>query len=190
MINIQNMYVFSVHNLMSLDISTYLWWSCSFARSCPTLCDLMNCSTPDFPVLHCLLEFAQLVAIESVMPFNHFILWCPLLILPSILLSIRVFSSDTHDNDLTGEKAGSPWKNTMPTLPALDLRESEWWDCSARSCLANRGRSSIGERFRGLWTVSLGPPEVPEASHAQTQGRAHPWLSSSSSSPPALASRH
>ena len=94
MINIQNMYVFSVHNLMSLDISTYLWWSCSFARSCPTLCDLMNCSTPDFPVLHCLLEFAQLVAIESVMPFNHFILWCPLLILPSILLSIRVFSSE------------------------------------------------------------------------------------------------
>lgn len=56
----------------------------------------------------------------------------------------------THDNDLTGEKAGSPWKNTMPTLPALDLRESEWWDCSARSCPADRGRSSIGERFRGL----------------------------------------
>lgn len=35
-----------------------------------------------------------------------------------------------HDNDLTCEKAGSPWKNTVPTLPALDLRESEWWECA------------------------------------------------------------
>ena len=32
----------------------------SVARSCPTLCDLMNCSTPGFPVLHYLLEFAQI----------------------------------------------------------------------------------------------------------------------------------
>ena len=28
------------------------------AQSCPTLCDPMNCSTPGFPVLHHLLEFA------------------------------------------------------------------------------------------------------------------------------------
>ena len=35
---------------------------CSFAKSCPTLCHPMNCSTPGFPGLHCLLkarEFAQ-----------------------------------------------------------------------------------------------------------------------------------
>ena len=29
------------------------------AKSCPALCNPMNCSTPGFPVLHCLLEFAQ-----------------------------------------------------------------------------------------------------------------------------------
>ena len=28
-------------------------------KSCPTLCDPMDCSTPGFPVLHYLLEFAQ-----------------------------------------------------------------------------------------------------------------------------------
>ena len=28
-------------------------------QSCPTLCDPMDCSTPGFPVLHYLLEFAQ-----------------------------------------------------------------------------------------------------------------------------------
>ena len=32
---------------------------CSVARSCSTLCDPMDCSTPGFPVLHYLPEFAQ-----------------------------------------------------------------------------------------------------------------------------------
>ena len=31
----------------------------SVAQSCPTLCNPMDCSMPGFPVLHCLLEFAQ-----------------------------------------------------------------------------------------------------------------------------------
>ena len=33
---------------------------CSFTNSCPTLCNLMDCSMPGFPVLHYLLEFAQI----------------------------------------------------------------------------------------------------------------------------------
>ena len=36
----------------------------------------------------------KLMSIESVMPSNHFILWCPLLLLPSIFPSIRVFSNE------------------------------------------------------------------------------------------------
>ena len=32
---------------------------CSVAKSCPTLCNLMDCSTPGLPVFHHLLEFAQ-----------------------------------------------------------------------------------------------------------------------------------
>ena len=32
---------------------------CSVAKLCPTLCDPMDCNTPGFPVLHCLLELAQ-----------------------------------------------------------------------------------------------------------------------------------
>ena len=32
---------------------------CSVTELCLTLCDLMNCSTPGFPVLHYLSEFAQ-----------------------------------------------------------------------------------------------------------------------------------
>ena len=34
----------------------------------------------------------KLMSIESVMPSNHLILWCPLFLLPSIFHSIRVFS--------------------------------------------------------------------------------------------------
>ena len=36
----------------------------------------------------------KLVSIESVMPSNHLILYCPLLLLPSIFPTIRVFSSE------------------------------------------------------------------------------------------------
>ena len=37
----------------------------------------------------------KLMSLESVMPSNHLILCCPLLLLPSIFPSIRVFSSET-----------------------------------------------------------------------------------------------
>ena len=32
---------------------------CSVTKSCPALCNPMDCGTPGFPVLHCLLELAQ-----------------------------------------------------------------------------------------------------------------------------------
>ena len=35
------------------------------------------------------------MSIELVMPFNHLILCCPLLLLPSVFPSIRVFSNDS-----------------------------------------------------------------------------------------------
>ena len=37
----------------------------------------------------------KLMSIESVMPSNHHILYCPLLLLPSIFPSIRVFSNES-----------------------------------------------------------------------------------------------
>ena len=63
---------------------------------CPTLCDPMDCSTPGFPLHHQLLELTKkLMSIESVMPSNHLILCYPLLLLPSVLPSIRVFSNES-----------------------------------------------------------------------------------------------
>ena len=61
----------------------------------------MDCSRPGFPVLHYLPEFAQIYinrvsdAIKSVMPSNHLILCHPILLLPSVFPSFRVFSSES-----------------------------------------------------------------------------------------------
>ena len=60
------------------------------------LCGPTDCSTPGFPVHQQLPECAlKLISIESVVPSNHLILCCPLLLLPSILPSIRVFSNES-----------------------------------------------------------------------------------------------
>ena len=46
---------------------------CSVAKSCPTLCNPMDCSTPGFPVLHYVLEFAPSHAhwVGEVMPSKN-----------------------------------------------------------------------------------------------------------------------
>ena len=67
----------------------------SVSQSCPTLCDPMNRSTPGLPVHHQLPEFTQTHVHRSVMPFSHLILCRPLLLLPPIPPSIRVFSNES-----------------------------------------------------------------------------------------------
>ena len=54
----------------------------------------MDYSTPGFPVHHQHLELAQ-TPIESVMASNRLILCGPLLLLPSIFPSLRVFSNES-----------------------------------------------------------------------------------------------
>ena len=73
----------------------FIYNCCSVAQSFPILCDPMDCSTPDFPVLHFISwGFLKLRSIESMMPSNHLILYQPIL-LPSILPGIQVFSSES-----------------------------------------------------------------------------------------------
>ena len=67
---------------------------CSVFKSCPHLC------TPVTAACHAALSFVislsllKFMCTESVMSSNHLILCCPLLLLPSIFPSIRVFSSE------------------------------------------------------------------------------------------------
>ena len=67
----------------------------SVAQSCPTLCDPMNRSTPGLPVHHQLRSSVRLMSIKSMMPSSHLILCRPLLLLPPIPPSIRVFSNES-----------------------------------------------------------------------------------------------
>ena len=60
-----------------------------------TLCDPMDCSVVGYTVLHYVLEFAQSHVYESMMQSNHLIFYHPLLLLPSIFPSLRVFSNDS-----------------------------------------------------------------------------------------------
>ena len=52
----------------------------------------MDCSTPGFPITNSW-SLLKLMSMELVMPFNHLIFCCPLLLLPSIFPSIRIFSN-------------------------------------------------------------------------------------------------
>ena len=67
----------------------------SAVQSCLTLCDPINSSTPGLPVHHHSWSLLKLMCIESVMPSNHLILCGPLLLLPSVFPSIRVFSNES-----------------------------------------------------------------------------------------------
>ena len=64
----------------------------SVIQSRPALRDHTDCSMPGCPVHHHFQRLLKLMSIESVMPSNHLILCCPLLFLPSVFPSIRVFS--------------------------------------------------------------------------------------------------
>ena len=55
----------------------------------------MDCSTPDSPSVTNSLSLLKLMSIELVMPSNNLILCCPLLLLPSIFPSIRVFCNES-----------------------------------------------------------------------------------------------
>jgi len=86
---------------------------CLVTKSCLTLCDPMNCSTPGTVSRN----FLKLMSIKSVMPSNHLILCHLLLLLPSIFPSIRKKIPISH------------FSNEKRTL-ALAIRWPKYWSFS------------------------------------------------------------
>ena len=90
-------FIFLSWKLEATWISSSSRWFCCFCsvdNSCLTFCDPMDYSMSGFPVLHYLLEFAQshvLWVSDAIQPSHPVI---PLLLLPSIFPSIRVFSNE------------------------------------------------------------------------------------------------
>ena len=89
----------------------------SVTKSCPTLCNPMDCGMSGSSVPHYLLEFAQIhVQWESVMLSNHLILCCPLLLLLSIFPSIFPIREPTEL-----QHQSSQWIFCCPLLLRLSI---------------------------------------------------------------------
>ena len=78
-----------------LNITHYSVQFSSVAQSCPTPCDPMNRSTPGLPVHHQLPEFTQAHVHRVGDAIQPSILCRPLLLLPPIPPSIRIFSNES-----------------------------------------------------------------------------------------------
>jgi len=68
---------------------------CSVAKSCPTLCNPVDCRLQASLSFNNSRSLFKCTSFELVMPSSHFILCHPILLLPSIFPSIRVFSSES-----------------------------------------------------------------------------------------------
>ena len=78
--------------------TTSTTWEASLGLSVQSLSHVRLFATPwtqGFPVLTNSWSLLRLMSIELVMPSNHLILCCSLLLLSSVLPSIRIFSSES-----------------------------------------------------------------------------------------------
>ena len=138
----------------------------SVAQPCPTLRDPMNCSTPGLPVHHQMLESTQPMYIESVMPSSHLILCCPLLLLPSIFPSIRVFSNESSLH-VSWPEYWSFSFNINPSNEHLGLISfrMDWLDLLAvqetlKSLLQHHSSKASILRHSAFFTVQLSYPHM------------------------------
>ena len=144
-----------------------MWSSVHFssvAQSCPTLCDPMNRSTPGLPVHHQLLESTKPMSIESVMPSSHLVLCRPLLLLPPIPPSIKVFSNEST-LCMRWPKYWSFSFSIIPSkeIPGLIAFRMDWLDLLAvqgilKSLLQHHSSKASILRDSAFFTVQLSHP--------------------------------
>ena len=136
----------------------------SIAQSCLTLCDPMNHSTLGLPVHHQIQSSLRLTSIESVMPSSHLILCRPLLLLPPIPPSIRVFSNESTLH-IRWPKYWSFSFSIIPSkeIPGLISFRMEWLDLLAvqgtlKSLLQHHSSKASILRRSAFFTVQLSHP--------------------------------
>ena len=125
----------------------------------------MNCSTPDLPC-HITASWSslKLTSIKSVMPSSHLILCLPLLLLPSIPPSIRVFSSESPLH-MRWPKYWSFSFSITPSKehPGLISFKMDWLDLLAvhrtlKSLLQHHSSKVSILRHSAFFTVQLSHP--------------------------------
>ena len=127
---------------------------CSVTKACHTLCNSMDGSTSLSSVLYCLPEL--FMSIELVMLSKHVILCCPLLLLPLILPSIRVFSNELAPCIRWPESWGFPMGYSPPDLSVHGISQArilEWVAISfSRGCSQPRGWTRVSSLAGGFFT--------------------------------------
>ena len=136
----------------------------SVTQSCPTLCDPMNHSTPGLPVHHQLPEFTQthVHQVSDAILLSH--LCRPLLLLPPIPPSIRVFSNESAFH-MTWPKYRSFSFSIIPSkeIPGLISFRMGWLDLLAvqgtlKSLLQHRSSKASILQCSAFFTVQLSHP--------------------------------
>ena len=124
----------------------------------------MNHSTPGLPVHHQTRSSPKPMSIESVMSSKHLILCCPLLLLPSIFTSIRVFSNESALH-IRWPKYWSLSFNISPSNehPGLVSFRMDWLDLLAvqgtlKSLLQHHSSKASILRCSAFFTVQLSHP--------------------------------
>ena len=134
----------------------------SVAQSCPTLCDPAACQA-SLSITNSRSSL-RLTSIESVMPSSHLILGCPLLILPPIPPSIRVFSNESALH-MRWPKYWSFSFSIIPSkaIPGLISFRMDWLDLLAvqgtlKSLLQHHSSKASTLRRSAFFTVQLSHP--------------------------------
>ena len=89
----------------------------------------------------------KLISVESVMPSNHLILCCPLLLLPSIFPSIRIFSNEST----LCIRWPNYWSFSFSISPSNDYDWLVWSLCSPR----DSQESSPTPQFKSISSLPL-----------------------------------
>ena len=120
--------------------------------SCSVVSDSMDFSTPGFPVLHHTL--LKLMSNQSMMPSNHLILCHPLLSLPSIFPSIRVFSHESFLH-IRWPKC---WSFSFSIGPSSDLFDLLAVQGTLKSLLQHHSSKTSILRHSAFFIVQLSHP--------------------------------
>ena len=145
----------------------------SVAQSCPTLCDPMNRRQAALSITNSRSSL-RLMSIESVMPSSHLILCHPLLLLPPIPASIRVFSNESALH-IRWPKYWSFSFSIIPSkeIPGLISFRMDWLDLLAvqgtLKCLLQHHTSKASIlRRSAFFTVQLSHPYVTTGKNIDT----------------------
>ena len=136
----------------------------SVAQSCPTLCDPMNAARQASLSITNSQSSPKLMCIKSVMPSSHLILCHPLLLLPPIPPSIRVFSNESALH-MRWPKYWSFSFNISPSSehPGLVSFRMDWLDLLAvqgtlKSLLQHHSSKASILWLSAFFTVQLSHP--------------------------------